>query len=186
MRSIYEITGKKLKEEAAKQINLKQAFFKKCHLPIISAIKKHTGVKLTKKDLNNRIEFREHACKLKILGLDGLPKEVPEACFKSKYNRFVPRNKTKEEKEFHADFFKNDSVILYKDLMEKLGFKNYSHAGPLTVVCFSLGVAAKGKSTITMENRFFFYGYDEYKPVRGIKEITHSVYNKAYKDAEDE
>jgi hypothetical protein len=97
---------------------------------------------------------------------------------------YSPKRNTKEGKELYDRLFglmPSEQFFQDEKLLEKLGYKPKSKitqvsANRVRVTTFQPGYKRKGE-----KYTFIFGGYEGYKPVRGVKEMLMSEYERMFK-----
>jgi hypothetical protein len=185
-RPIYKITSKVVTEMLEKEVKRKEKHIKK----VIKAVKKEfpqvVNVVYREDSWDNKIYFRGVIFDRDFFPESSLWKKHDDSVIHEGKIHYVysPKRNSKKGKELYSrlfDLMPTEQFFQDEKLLDKLGYKpkgkiNKISANKIRVTTFNPGYKREGK-----KYTFIFGGYDGYKPVRGVKEMLMSEYQRMFK-----
>lgn len=185
-RPIYKITSKVVTEALSKEVKRKKSYINKVFKNVKKEFPDIVNIAYREDSWDNKIYFRGVLFpKDKIIDFKLWKKHDDTLVHDGKWhNVYSPKRNTTKGKELYKkmfDLMPSEQFFQDSEILEKLNYKpkdkvSTISANRIRVTTFSPGYKKEGS-----KYTFIFGGYPGYKPVRGVKEMLMSEYEKMFK-----
>ena len=187
-KAIYKVTGKKTAELLETELKRKDKYMP----AIIRKMKKLVPglINITYKDDSWDGSVRPSALVFDDKTLESMDltkwKHTDDVFANKKWRKcYWPKQNNKAGKELAAKFREvmvSEKFFQSEEILTAVGYKPKKQVDNITANRISVNTFGIGYATKNKKKTFIFQGYDGYKPIRGVKEMLTSEYNKMFKE----